>query len=614
MVGKVSRHEDCNVLLIWVIFRHLGLLAGLIRVVDTAAHIDRSALRLARKRVPATDSRWMRALDKGESLEDRGTMSTAKIVDTEQLAAAFYQVVTPRQLADLLEVSFTKHLVYYLYRLPEKERYIEFALKKRNGETRTISAPATSLKLIQQKLNRVLQSIYRPKPSAHGFLPERGILTNANVHVRQKYVFNVDLKDFFDSINFGRVRGMFMAVPYERPADVATVLAQICCYKNALPQGAPTSPIVSNMLCSRLDSALTILARENNCHYTRYADDITFSWNRSRLPEEIVLIDQGTKGARLEIGKKLKNIINANGFEINKSKTRLRTRSERQEVTGIVVNSFSNLDRRYVRNVRGLIHALEKYGIERTQKTFEEKHNLKARFQDKRTPSIIQVCYGRIQYIGSVRGWEDRVYRQLRARFNQVSPTKIPVPADSWMEKIKKACWVIEDEKRAIQGTAFFLEGFGLITCLHCVGDRPHIYNPANPSKKYAVKISRGDETIDLAVLETIDPIEDRAELSPRAFASAANYGDTVTLLGYPGYALGKELSIKSGVVQGFTTRSTVRRFNISASVVAGNSGGPVLGRDQRVIGVAVTGSDSESSADETNEHGVIPIDKLHIL
>src|SRR5205814_3311637 len=116
------------------------------------------------------------------------------------------------------------------------------------------------------------------------FIPARSILTNAKPHLRQKFVLNVDLKDFFPTINFGRVRGVLIAKPYCLLPHIATYIARICCRDNALPQGAPTSPIISNMICSRLDRQLLRLARQYRCVYTRYADDLTFSTSMPRFP------------------------------------------------------------------------------------------------------------------------------------------------------------------------------------------------------------------------------------------------------------------------------------------------------------------------------------------
>jgi RNA-directed DNA polymerase len=128
--------------------------------------------------------------------------------------------------------------------------------------------------MLQRKLNQVLQAVYPVKNVVHGFARGRAIVTNARMHVRARHILNINLKDSFPSVNFGRVRGMFLAKPYQLPEPVATVLAQLCTHKNSLAQGAPTSPVVSNMVCARLDSHLKKLARENGCIFSRYADDL----------------------------------------------------------------------------------------------------------------------------------------------------------------------------------------------------------------------------------------------------------------------------------------------------------------------------------------------------
>jgi RNA-directed DNA polymerase len=195
----------------------------------------------------------------------------------EELRQRFLTLCTREDVAALLEIDYYR-LNYHLH-IAKRHRdvYTTFYVSKKSGGRRQISAPITALKIIQQKLNQVLQQVYQPKPAVHGFTLDKSIVTNAKEHSRRKYVLNVDIKDFFPSINFGRVRGLFMAWPYNLNDSVATVLAQICCYNNELPQGAPTSPIISNMICAKMDSQLQGLAKKHQCFFTRYADDITFS-------------------------------------------------------------------------------------------------------------------------------------------------------------------------------------------------------------------------------------------------------------------------------------------------------------------------------------------------
>src|SRR5262249_40547001 len=173
----------------------------------------------------------------------------------------FAGLQTREDVAQLLGASVAK-LKFLLYGRPESQRYIEFTLVKRRGGTRTILAPKNDLKVLQRRLADLLATAYRPREVAYAFVEGRSIADNADRHLRRRHVLNVDLKDFFPSINFGRVRGLFISLKAAPAA--ATVLAQICCHRGALPQGAPTSPVVSNMICARMDRQLLSLARKHH--------------------------------------------------------------------------------------------------------------------------------------------------------------------------------------------------------------------------------------------------------------------------------------------------------------------------------------------------------------
>jgi len=193
-------------------------------------------------------------------------MNTKLTRSGETLKELFMSLKEPRDVANLLEVEYSR-LIYHIHKYPESKKYTTFTISKRNGEVREIRSPISPIKILQKKLNVILQHVYTPKPSVYSFIPNRSILDNAKQHLGRKYVFNLDLKDFFPSIHFGRVRGMFIGKPYNLPPSVATILAQICCWEGVLPQGAPTSPIISNMICARMDSELQKLARECRCTY-----------------------------------------------------------------------------------------------------------------------------------------------------------------------------------------------------------------------------------------------------------------------------------------------------------------------------------------------------------
>ena len=327
---------------------------------------------------------------------------------------------TPRDVAQLLAISY-RRLVYHIYVVTASRRYKTFEIPKKSGGTRQISTPITALKILQWKLNQVLQAVYEPKPSVHGFVIGKNIVTNARAHAKKRYVLNLDLKDFFPSVNFGRVRGMFMATPYGLNPDVATVLAQICCHNNQLPQGAPTSPVITNMLCAKMDSQLQRLAKECKATYTRYADDMTFSTTLPKFPEALAnLVTEGEE-QKLILGEPLLAIIAENGFAVNEQKIRLQTRNNHQSVTGLTTNQFPNVDRRFVRQVRAMLHAWAKFGLEAAEKEYQEKFESKARLSAKGIATFKQVLRGKIEFIGMVKGKDDEIYQNLLEKFRLLS-------------------------------------------------------------------------------------------------------------------------------------------------------------------------------------------------
>ena len=337
----------------------------------------------------------------------------------DELKQDFLELKTSRDVAKLLEVSYDQ-LVYHLYRVPEDTKYIEFSIPKKSGHPRTITAPATALKLLQRKLSQVLYSVYKPKDAAHGFLPARSIVTNAKQHLHKRFVLNIDLEDFFGSIHFGRVQGIFVAPPYNLSKDVAKVLAKICCYSGKLPQGAPTSPIVSNMVCARLDGQLRLLAEEFKCTYTRYADDITFSTTLPNFPKQIAFANSEGNDLENLLGERLILTIWDNGFEINESKIRLQHRSQHQGVTGLTVNQFPNVKRDYVRKISSMLHAWDKFGLDCVQKKYIEKYYQESGKFHKDAPLFREVLRGKINFLGMVRGKDNEIHRKYLAWFRSL--------------------------------------------------------------------------------------------------------------------------------------------------------------------------------------------------
>lgn len=262
-----------------------------------------------------------------------------------------------------------KSVSYILYILPTDKKYFTFEIPKRNGGQRTINAPAPELKMLQRRLADLLQDcldeINNAKSlkdrTAHGFKRKLSIITNARQHRHRRSVFNVDLENFFPSINFGRVRGFFIKNrDFQLHEKVATVLAQIACHEDSLPQGSPCSPVISNLVAHLLDMRLVKLAQSTGCTYSRYADDLTFSTNKKQFPLEIARLatDQGSDSHTWLPGDALSKTIERAGFRINPSKTHLMYRTSRQRVTGLVVNRKINIRWEYRHNVRAMVNKL----------------------------------------------------------------------------------------------------------------------------------------------------------------------------------------------------------------------------------------------------------------
>lgn len=269
-------------------------------------------------------------------------------------------------LAKILKVKQV-FLTNILYRIGVDNQYTQFKIPKKGGKQRIISAPNENLKDLQRRIADILstcrQETFRKKgvenKFSHGFEKNNSIITNAFRHKGKRMILNIDLKDFFESFNFGRVRGYFLFNrDFTLHPIIATTLAKAACYDGKLPQGSPCSPVITNLICNIMDIRLAKLAKELGCTYSRYADDITFSTNKNTFPEELAIaLDNGTI-----VGKRLRYEIKKAGFEINDAKTRLTFKPSRQEVTGLTVNKIVNVNKYYSKKTRALANTLYRNG------------------------------------------------------------------------------------------------------------------------------------------------------------------------------------------------------------------------------------------------------------
>ena len=299
---------------------------------------------------------------------------------------------------------------YILYMTDPAKKYRTFVIPKKSGGTRTIQAPEKRLSLLQDRLARVLYACVEERQrenrkfwfASHGFHKGRTIVSNAEVHRRKFFVFNIDLEDFFGSINFGRVRGFFIHDKmFELKPHVATVIARIACHENALPQGSPCSPVISNLIGNILDARLLALARDAHCTYTRYADDLTFSTNEKLFPTEIAV---NVHGAEWEVGAQLRKTIERTGFKINPAKTRMSLRRSRQTVTGLVVNAKPNINQAYYRAARAMCNSVFQTGL------YDKPSDDESKLTENLNP-----LEGTLSHIYFVKARRDRPYNLNKA-------------------------------------------------------------------------------------------------------------------------------------------------------------------------------------------------------
>jgi len=362
-----------------------------------------------------------------------------------------------------------KSVTFYAnFLLSQQKRYKSFSIKKKSGGERIISAPHPTLKLIQRCLNLLLTALYEPHQAVMGFVPNRNIVENAKVHVGKKYVFNIDLKDFFPSIELHRIKAVLKLPPFNLNEDrekLAYMIANLCCHvtnneeeilpkykvgdgydlayfdelksRAFLPQGAPTSPVLSNIICQKLDRRLNGLAKKVGVKYTRYADDITFSADSDVF--------------NLTFKAEMRRIVEEQRFIINEKKVRLQGIGYKQEVTGLVVNEKVNVSKKYVREIRTILHNWEKLGEAEAEKVFLSFYIPQKGHIKKGKPNFRNVLWGKLQFLAMVRGKEDVIVMRYIEQYNRLNPKPITVDLQNLSLADILAVWETNGIEKAME-------------------------------------------------------------------------------------------------------------------------------------------------------------------
>jgi retron-type reverse transcriptase len=334
-------------------------------------------------------------------------------------------------------------LKQYACELPDSKRYNQYAIPKSSGGIRIISEPVYWLKSVQRNLLHILERSYEPLECSHGFITRRSILTNAEPHIRKPWLLNLDIEKFFPTIGMQRVVQVLSDLPMqfilESPedpksfslqsvslnAEIVSLLVNLCCFRSlpdsddpetwyGLPQGAPTSPILSDMVARKMDEDILKLCEDRGIEYTRYADDLSFSPINPKDVngyEELILRNGGRK---LEPSKPLLEIFQKHGFRVNRKKTKLFSGNSCKQVTGISVNEFTNVPRKMIRSIRQDLYLWEKYKHDRANDIIHERKNYRHRKCPKRLRNMLQ---GKLIFLSMVRGKGDPIYLRYVRRF-----------------------------------------------------------------------------------------------------------------------------------------------------------------------------------------------------
>ena len=302
-----------------------------------------------------------------------GGLTKGAPANEEKLRALGLPVLeTAADIAQAMGIDVgTLRFLTYSRKAASKTHYVRFQVPKKTGGWRLISAPMPRLKRAQRFLLENILDKVAIDPAAHGFAKDRSIVTNARPHVGSSTIVNLDLRDFFPTLTFRRIKGLFEGLGYgEEAATIFALLASepdieeveldgltyfVAKGPRKLPQGSPASPAITNLVCRRLDKRLTGLAKRLGFSYTRYADDLTFSFAGPKT----------LKPDPKDVGRLLRRtrwILTQEGFAEHDKKTRILRRGRRQEVTGVVVNEKPNIERAALRRFRALLFQIEKDG------------------------------------------------------------------------------------------------------------------------------------------------------------------------------------------------------------------------------------------------------------
>lgn len=522
------------------------------------------------------------------------------------------QIENMQDLANYVGVTLNL-LTFFAY--ADKNFYYSFSIPKKNGAVRAIDAPNKPLKAIQRELARGFAEVYRPVGSVFGFVEDRSIAANAACHVNKSFIVKMDLKDFFPSIAAGRIRGLLKCRLFDLPDDVANTITNLVCHNGHLPQGAPTSPVLSNLICYSLDKALMRYASKNKLKYTRYADDLTFS---STSRKSLQSIAEYSRNGDIQINSEVTRLIEENGFSINHGKTGIFNNGVRQVVTGVVVNKKCNFRRGDYRYLRSLFHywkkvkredaeraeerAAEYYVGDKTRRKYECRFtNANGEFLKGSLRNHIQGLLAYYMMIENASGTKSDPLLKLWTSFYDLTGFDVPemIPERSILQT--DVYYSDGAPNECGPGTAFILKGYGLLTAKHCI---KKISGSEPAYKDYCLDF----RNLEMSVFKELDSFDSFDIKFPDDFAVLREKAEELSAFSsLPGLLPAKNCSFQEGqkvIGYGYAdgeSRCVCKEAHISLvngdeitvdeAFIRGMSGGPVLNTRGEVVGLIIKGS-----------------------